>query len=348
MLQSGQDLREKISMTIGALPKRGGLCVLALVAWVGQSALAASIPPFKPGDLLLMDSNASAGNGQLFKINRTTGAATPLGTGFGDEPWSLVLQDSGTLLVADASGEDIRRLDMSNGNWTPVSSGGLLRYPSGAMVSNGPNSVLVASGGNIVNVNTVTGAQTVFANYSQHGTDDAWGMTRAPDGSLLVTDLDVPGTIVRIEPNGVSSIFSSGGLLYSTTGIAVLPDGTVAVGNRADVAGRDSIVRIDPLTGAQSYLTPPGSFMYVTGLTLDTDGNLLVSDGGSATRGRVAKVRVSDGQITTFSNDSKLASPAGLIIVIPEPSAVALLFLPAWSAAFARRRRASNQRDGKQ
>ena len=331
-------------MTTGALPRRGWLCVLALVAWVGQSALAASIPPFAPGDLLLMDSNASAGNGQLFKINRTTGAATPLGTGFGDEPWSLVLQDSGTLLVADASGEDVRRLDMSNGTWTPVSSGGLLRYPSGAMVSHSANSVLVASGGNIVNVNTVTGAQTVFANYGQHGTNDAWGMTRAPDGSLLVTDLDVPGTIVRIEPSGASSVFSSGGLLYSTTGIAVLPDGTVAVGNRADVAGRDSIVRIDPLTGAQSYLAPPGSFTYVTALTLDTDGNLLVSDGGSASRGRVAKVRVSDGQITTFSNDAKLASPAGLIIVprVPEPSAVALLFLPACSAAFARRRQGSN------
>jgi hypothetical protein len=82
----------------------------------------------------------------------------------------------------------------------------------------------------------------------------------------------------------------------------------------------------------------------VTGLTLDTDGNLLVSVGGSATRGRVAKVRVSDGQITTFSNDSKLASPAGLLIVqqVPEPSAI-LLFLAAWSAAFGRRRRAEQR-----
>src|SRR4051812_40793819 len=119
-----------MSMTIGTLPKGGRLCVLALVAWVGQSALAASIPPFAPGDLLLMDSNASAGNGQLFKINRTTGAATPLGSGFGSEPWSLVLQDSGTLLVADVTGNDVRRLDRSNGTWTAVSSGGLLRYPS--------------------------------------------------------------------------------------------------------------------------------------------------------------------------------------------------------------------------
>ena len=331
-------------MTTGALLKRGRLCVLALVAWVGQSALAATVPPFAPGDLLLMDSNASAGNGQLFKINRTTGAATALGIGFGSEPWSLVLQDPGTLLVADVTGNDVRRLDMSNGNWTTVSSGGLLRYPSGAMVSGGADSVLVASVGNIVNVNTVTGAQTVFASYGQHGTNDAWGMTRAPDGSLLVADLDVPGTIVRIEPNGASSVLSSGGLLYSTTGIAVLPDGTVAVGNRAEVAGRDSIVRIDPLTGAQSYLTPPGSFRYVTGLTLDTDGNLLVADGGLETRGRVAKVRVSDGQITTISNDPKLASPAGLLLVpqVPEPSAVALLFLPACSAAFARRRQGSN------
>src|SRR5581483_3503433 len=99
MPQSG--LREKPIMTTGALPKRGRLCLLALLVWVGQSALAA-IPPFAPGDLLLMDSDASAGNGQLFKINRTTGTATPLGSGFGDEPWSLVLQDSGTLLVADA------------------------------------------------------------------------------------------------------------------------------------------------------------------------------------------------------------------------------------------------------
>jgi sugar lactone lactonase YvrE len=279
---------------------------------------------FLPGDILVMDSNASAGNGLLFRVNRETGEATRFGNGFGLEPWTLAAPTPSVIYAADVTGNTVSSLNVATGGWSTVSSEGLLDYPSGAMVVESSNSVLVASGGGrVVRVNTNTGQQSVFADYSSLGADP-WGMTRAADGNLYITDL-FNGRIIRIAPNGTSSVASSGGLLRSTLGIAALPDGSLAVGDLNSM-GQGSIVRVNPVTGAQSYITPPGSFpWYLNSLAVDIDGFLLVAASHPTGRGSLHRVRLGDGQVTPWSSDADLANPAGIAVVAGDPSQVATL-----------------------
>src|SRR5437762_120425 len=271
----------------------------------------AALPPFTPGQLLLMDKDASQGNGQLFEINRSTGVATPIGNGFGYEPWSMVLRTPSDLLAADVSGQTVYRLDLATGNWSGIITPPYqLRYPCGAMVPDSDHSVLVASGlGKVYRVDTVTGQQTLYSDYNSFNTNDPWGMTRLADNSLIVTDL-AARKIVRIYSSGAVSLVSSGGLLHSLKGIIGLPDGNLAVANE-DSYGVGSIIKVNPLDGSQSYLSPPGSFWDANALALDLDGNLLVADNATNTRGgRLYKLNLSNGAISIVSSDPHLASPS--------------------------------------
>jgi MYXO-CTERM domain-containing protein len=99
---------------------------------------------------------------------------------------------------------------------------------------------------------------------------------------------------------------------------------------------------VDPAHGgAQSYLTPPGTFTQrLNGLTLDTDGNILVAVQQGAQRGAVYKVRTSDGQVLPFSNDAAYANPT-FALVVPEPGAAAaagVLLVAAYVGGRRRRR----------
>ena len=189
-----------------------------------------------------MDKDASQGNGQLFEINRSTGVATPIGKGFGYEPWSMVLRTPSDLLAADVSGQTVYRLDLAMCNWSGIITPPYqLRYPCGAMVPENGHSVLVASGfGKVYRVDTVTGQQTIYSDYSSLGTNDPWGMTRLADNSLIVSDL-AAHKIVRIYPSGAASVVSSGGLLHALKGVVGVPDGNLAVANEDSYGVGDKV-----------------------------------------------------------------------------------------------------------
>jgi hypothetical protein len=79
-------------------------------------------------------------------------------------------------------------------------------------------------------------------------------------------------------------------------------------------------LRINPDTGAQSYLTPPGSFKGLAGLGLDGDGNLLVPDHNPGlSEPKLYKVWLNDAHITTISSDTLLNNPVA-VLVVPEPA----------------------------
>ena len=296
----------------------------ALIAALALGVTEAARGGFEPGQIFVMDSNASAGNGRMFQVDRATGAATPVGNGFGLEPWSLVVLSQSTAYAADATGETVFRLNPATGNWTPVlGSPNLLNYPSAAMVAETDHTLLVASGfGQVIRVDVNSGEQSLFADYGSLGAADPWGMTRLPDGSLIVSDA-FNGKIIRIAPNGTPSLVSSGGLLHSAWGIVALPDGSVAVGDSQSFASH-SIVRVNLADGSQSYLTPPGSFTRrINDLELDVDGNLLVAAAQNDTNGLLYKVNLSSGLISPFSVAPQFANPAG-IVVIPEPAGLGL------------------------
>jgi len=104
------------------------LVSLTLSGWA-----TAALPPITQGELLVLDSNAAAGNGQLFQVNPTTGVATAIGNGFGLEPFSLVVQSPTSILAVSPSGGDVYRLNFSTGNWSSILTPPYhLLYPSGA------------------------------------------------------------------------------------------------------------------------------------------------------------------------------------------------------------------------
>jgi streptogramin lyase len=303
--------------------------------------VSAALPPFTQGEFLVLDSNASAGSGQLFQVNPVNGAATPIGNGFGSEPWNMVLQSPTSLLAVDATGSNVYRLDFSTGNWGQVlTTPYQLKYPCGGMVADTDHSVMVASGPGVVfRVDTNTGQQTPFANYGGLGAFSPWGMCRLPDGSLVTTDQG-NGKVVRIYPDGTSALVSSGGLLHSTVGIVALPDGTVAVGNVGDVVGQGDIIRINLQDGSQSYLTPPNSFKAVNGMSLASDGNILVADSQTGVAGKVFEVRPSDGKITLFSQSPLFANPSfAMEVQLPEPGPIGTVAIVMGLASLRRSRR---------
>ncbi|HEX3357907.1 MAG TPA: hypothetical protein VHS31_13125 [Tepidisphaeraceae bacterium] len=310
---------------IGTTAKIRFLSVVVAIftALVVHQRAFADIPPFSQGELLVLDSDASQGKGLLFQVDPNTGVATSIGSGFGAEPRSLVLQSPTSLLAADATLTNIYKLSLSTGTWASILTPPFqLHFPSGAMLPDSDHSVLVASGGgNIYRVDTISGQAAL---YSGNSTLNPWGMARLPDGSLLVGD-EGDGELRRVFPDGTFSIVSTGNLLHSIWAVEALPDGTVAVGNTTE-NGIGSIVRISLQDGSQSYLTPPGSFQQVNGMNIAPDGNLLVADGsGGLHHAGIYEVNLSSGQITTVSTDSKFGTPVAVMYVdLPEPSAPGL------------------------
>jgi uncharacterized repeat protein (TIGR01451 family) len=145
-----------------------------------------------------------------------------------------------------------------------------------------------------------------------------------PPGDLFVVDLSVapnqflpglielspaPGTPHAI-PVPLASIF------VSPTGVAVAPDGTVyVVDNTCCANGWGAIIRVDPVSGAQTILadavTPPASTNYLLspwGITVARDGTIYVSD---LLHG-IIRVNPTTGQQTLISQGQLLNNPMGI------------------------------------
>lgn len=97
-------------------------------------------------------------------------------------------------------------------------------------------------------------------------------------GEVLLTDNDPSnhtGAVIVFNPvNGQTAALSRDPLLTNLFGIAVEADGHVLVSNVSNVNG--SVLRIDPATGAASVLS--SAFANPVGLTVETNGNILVAD----------------------------------------------------------------------
>ncbi len=78
------------------------------------------------------------------------------------------------------------------------------------------------------------------------GTGMLQGMDRLPDGDLVVVD-DTNGTLVRVSPEGATSIITTG--MYGTYGVTTGPDGMLYAAPVYQGDGSVVIARVDPETG---------------------------------------------------------------------------------------------------
>lgn len=112
----------------------------------------------------------------------------------------------------------------------------------------------------------------------------------------------------------IDTLSSGGALLSDPRGLVALPDGTVLVADR--LAG---LVRIDPLTGAQSTFVPATSFSAAgpTGVAREPSGNLVVVCGDASGIWRVSPAGAvsapfSAGGGFTYANAIAVAADGGL------------------------------------
>jgi hypothetical protein len=196
-----------------------------------------------------------------------------------------------------------------------VPAGTAVAAPADPWLAYAVNSVVTRDGQQstaVLRVNPATGAlQEVSRNSARQGTlfRHPYDIAVAPGGgSLYVVDMGefaagnapaADGRIIRIDPaSGAQTIVSQGGELVDPAGIAVAPNGTLYVvdnvgvgGNpRVPGGGRPTVIRIDPVSGAQSVVSRDGDLCYPFGIALDQGGGILVTDFGDLNVGGVVQV----------------------------------------------------------
>lgn len=175
-------------------------------------------------------------------------------------PRSVVVAPNGDILVVDekgaSGGGEVVRIDPLTGAQTLVSSGGNFVIAVDLVLTAGGGILVVdqnafGGGGGIIKVDPVTGAQTPLS--SGGSFIEPFSITISDTGDIFVTD---PGAaaIFQIDPlTGVqTTIASVGGELR---GIGVGADGDLLV-----VVRPNTLLRVNPVTGAQTVLSSDGFF----------------------------------------------------------------------------------------
>ncbi len=94
-----------------------------------------------------------------------------------------------------------------------------------------------------------------------------------------------------------------------------LNPGDIIVADYDAFGGPGGVIRVDPVTGAQTTISSGGSFVQPFGIAIDAAGNLLVTDhlafGGS---GGIIRVDPTTGAQTTISSGGSFVQPRGIAI----------------------------------
>jgi glucose/arabinose dehydrogenase len=255
------------------------------------------------GDLLVADASAFGGPGGIIRVDPGTGAQTTVSSGGSFvNPSGIAIAANGDLLVADSAAfggpcpigcGGIIRVDPGTGAQTTVSSGGSFFRPGGiAIAANGDLLVADAEAfgglGGIIRVDPGTGAQAAVSNNTiSTGAGggalfvNPAGIAIAMNGDLLVADRDafgVLGGIIRVDPltgaqaavsnNTISTGAGGGALFVDPFGIAIAKNGDLLVADRDAFGGLGGIIRVNPLTGAQTTVSSGGSFVNPVGIAV--------------------------------------------------------------------------------
>ena len=185
----------------------------------------------------------------------------------------------------------------------------------------------IAGDGGLISVNLGTGARASFTeNDDPAGGPDLVSpnaLAFEADGDIVVTDSYGPDPqVVRVSRfTGARTVVSDnatpngGPALVRPTGIAVEADGSLLVTDATAFAnGNGGVLRIDPATGVRTTVSRMGApagtpnLDYASGLALEPDGDILVTDDVFPNGGKVVRV---DPQTGTRTLVSRNTSPVG-------------------------------------
>lgn len=226
--------------------------------------------------LLLITLSAAAQDsvrtlaGRALLTGKQDGAATE--ARFND-PAALAADAAGNLYVADSRNHEIRKISADGSVSTISTSGPAFDTPSGLAIS--PQGVIVSDSANhVIRRLHPDGTTTLIAG--------GFGQSGSEDGPSSSARFDSP-LGVAVATNGVIYVADCG----NHTIRVITPDGAVST-----FAGRAGSWGSNDSTGAAA-----ARFNGPTGLALDAEGNLFVSDSNNHTIRKITP----DGNVTTFA-----------------------------------------------
>jgi sugar lactone lactonase YvrE len=239
------------------------------------------------GDLFLVKS------GEIFRFDSATGTETLVSSALGNNPGGIAIDANGDLISTDLF--TIFRVDPVTGAKTTISSGENLNFPQGiAIDANGDlivaNAIAFSRIGGvrgILRVDPVTGAQSAISEgglFCRLGgiAIDANGDILVAEGGNSTSPVCSPG-IVRVDPiTGAQTPVASGGSLTTPRQLTIDGSGDLLVTNIGPGSNNDdavsSIVRVDPVTGAQTVVSTCANITYPNGIAIEASGDIIVAD----------------------------------------------------------------------
>lgn len=249
-------------------------------------------------------------------------------------PRGICLDPLGNLVVADSSNHIIRRISLSGEVMTITGEAGVIGSSDGIPAAarfRDPRAVTAAADGTLyvadtgnhtvrridANGDTSTLAGLAGSYGSSNGSGSAarfWMPTAIcldRDGNLIVAD-QFGGRVRLISPAGVVSFAGGEGVRFTgPTGLLIQPDGSILVAE----PGRSTISRLDftpavtlfagspTLSGSDDGVASAARFNLPGGVSLASDGGLIVADTGNHTIRRVS----STGQVSTIAGSAGCA-----------------------------------------
>ncbi|MCP2327040.1 streptogramin lyase [Hamadaea flava] len=229
------------------------------------------------GDILVVDSSALAvgeyTRGAVIRIDRVTGRQTAVSSGGAFTGMKgIAVEASGAILVGNSplgSPASLIRVDPATGKQDTVCQSDDLGEIHGIAVE-ADGSILVADAGHgqVWRVHPRTGKRKALTDEGIFDLNN--GIAVEADGGILVTEAlgdQYPGALSRLDPaDGSKTLLAYGGMVSTPAGVTVDRDATILVLSRGAIPDEDGdglgypgIVRIDPLTGAQTLVSSPDS-----------------------------------------------------------------------------------------
>lgn len=224
----------------------------------------------------------------------------------------------------------IFRINPTTGVSTIVSSGfdtatGIAVAPNGNIYV---NDFLALGGGinRITQVNPLDGTQSIIVNGGilPVGAGQLGGMAIASDGGILATTafyngIQWEGRVVHTNPlTGSQSIIFSGPNL-DLHGLSIESDGKLLVAATIDTFqgyAPSEILRIDPGTGTATVVSSGGNLNNVSGIALDSNGDIYVASPAHlmGDMSQIVRVDPVSGVQTVFASGGLLTFPIGITI----------------------------------
>ena len=208
------------------------------------------------GDLLVANQDNYHDVGSLVTIDPSTGAQRVFASGgLLSQPYDVALASNGDVFVAD--NHSIIRLDSTGSTQQTIYS----YAPGFASVDVFSSTDLIVghsygagAPGSLVDVNISSGkGKTLAVAKPFYGPDDL--VVNPKDGSIYATAMASSSDITEVNPVTLSQRTVTSGVISTTFGIALAPDGSLVTTD-----GFGGLYRADPVTGAANLVASDPAF----------------------------------------------------------------------------------------